>query len=541
MMNFDTVRSANGIEKEDWEGNRQLDVTSLASDIVTAVDFNYIFELDDAEMLEYLIERTGGCFDYKIVMNKVEEDVKTSRKRKPEKPRVLILDLFLNRIIDNAVFFGAESIIKWILNKGGEQAFAKFLLRSGENQSSRRAKKLADAIVSAGYVGLAQLRDPAVILSNLFCGSLSMEDEYKRSPFHYAIMGDRPEVIKLMVQEANRRQDGDTAFHALNKVRTVEKYNPERDNYRYAHHCGTNALQSSILMSRTACMKTLLDFGVDIFPKDGKGEREWNLLTFAICSKSTNRNFTSIDTVKALLDHPRISPEVRQGMICERMGSGQVTPLMVAASRSCQDIVKLLRGYLPAGGMLPANSQGSTALHIATRKRGWEIIPSLVDHQGKDHDGPGNKSEIVELVASEDYVGLTSLDICMNIACSVGKEMGKTPARHRKPNEGEQHSRMEAVLNVTNRLKDSNPSHKKKRHVFEAVQTALLKATKEPNDEAISRWEACHGYDIQHQAMLPETDLVDYGDYDLNTTYIRTFDPKYRYTADPFFPDAADS
>lgn len=514
VMNVDTTEATDCVENEDWtrEGGAALvDVASLASDLLKGLDVDYLVQMDDAEMLEYLLERTGGFFDYEHTMEIVEKDAKACKAGNFEMQKLRAVT-----ILHKAVFLGAEKTVKWVLRKGGEKAFKKFCQRSQESRSSRRAIKLGDAIISNKVPGLAQLQDPCTALATLFCGSLSMEDAEKRTPFHYAVIADRPEMIELLVEEADRRQDRDATIQALNEVRTVEEYNPKKGIISQAYHCGTNALQSSILMGRMRCMKMLLDLGVYIFPEDGMAERGWNLLTFAICSTAVTKNNTPIDIVKALLDHPRISNEVRQKMICERMGSGKVTPLMLATSRLCGDIVKLLRSYLPPGEMLRQDCYGSTVLHIAARKNSWGLVPALLD--GPDHQGKASKdhddlSEIQELVSTEDYVGLTALDIGIITACSTGKEMGRTPQNQAVP-------KMRTILSIHDRLKDSNPSQGRKRPAFGQVQAALLKTIKEAND-------AVGGGGIL-KGIEPQSDLVHYGHYDLGNVSVRVFDARNR-------------
>jgi len=531
VMNVGTAEATGCGESEDWrreDGTALVDVTCLASELVKGEAFSNftvdcLLQMDDPEMLEYLLERTGGFFHYECMMETVEEYAKAYKAGNFE-----IQKLRGVTILHKAAFLGAEKTVKWVLRKGGEKAFKKFLQRSQESRSSRRAMKLGHAIISNKFTGLAQLQDPSTALATLFCGSVSMEDVGKRTPFHYAVIADHPEMIELLIEEADRRQERDAAIQALNQARIVEKYNPKQGIFRQAHHCGTNALQSSILKSRMRCMKTLLDLGVYIFPEDGMAERGWNLLTFAICSQAGNENNAPIETVKALLDHPRISNEVRQKMICERMGSGKVTPLMVATSRLCGDIVKLLRSYLPPGEMLQQDCYGSTALHIAVRKNGWGVVPALLDgldHQGMASEDHDDFSEIQELVSAEDCVGLTALDIGITTACSAGQQMGRAPQNHRNFNQHEWVPIMQTILNVHDRLKDSNPSQGRKRPAFGQVQAGLSKTIKEAND------------DVDDGGILkgiePQSNLVHYGYDDLNYVGVETFNARNRYHMAP--------
>eukprot|EP00803_Ostreobium_quekettii_P001100 evm.model.scf_1543.2 EVM.evm.TU.scf_1543.2 scf_1543:2610-4826(+) len=466
----------------------------LAVNIVRSLSLDPLIVMDGVEILSVLVERTGTAVGWND----------SAFVRELWKKGLMQNETLLHR----AAFFGAERIMKWILNGGGEAAFRVFFQRSQNSQAAQQAKRLAEKMKLSTCESAKDVGDPAVRLSTLFCGSIDMEDCWSRSPFHYAVVADRPAIIQLLFEELRSRGHTELALQVLNKPRIVDPKKPH-----WLSNSGTNAVQSSILMSRVECMNTLLNLGVDLFPKDGKADRGWNLLAFAICSKSEGtKDLGPTVVVKALLANARMTPEVAENMAMEQMGSAEVTPLMLAVSGMFQDIVELLAQQLPCGTLTKQAADGSTALHIAVRKRGWRSAKALLGGDTSLVNERRSQTEIQVTTRMEDHAGLTPLDIGMNVMADACKERACQGKKETRPKDAGKPCSPSPVTKICTELRRWNASADRKRPDFREVQAALLQST----EQVLSTLELQHFTADRNGGVRSVLDLVDYGNEDLN-------------------------
>ncbi|GMH44409.1 hypothetical protein BSKO_12361 [Bryopsis sp. KO-2023] len=498
------------------------DCTKLACELVAAIAPSYggthiVYLLDDPLLLERLIERTGCGLQF------ANDLANLKPKKKKTKPKyvkyggtdvcemaVALMEvdgdeeveeagadfedvskpLRVTTMLHTATICQAKNITGWILAGSAKKAFKIFLESTEKSRSARMAERLGKLFMEKDYTGVSDQGSLEGALSAYCCGHLGMEDDSMKTVFHHAIGCHTVDMLRFILEQTKKLNVEEMAKVIVNRPRIVTVSKKAAFYHRYRNSSGTSPLQAAAFCGQSEALKLLLDYGADFTIPDGRSDRGWNILAFAVACQNHK---SAMETVETLLKHPRLTPEVQTDFAGERMGDNKITPLMIAASIGNAKMVSLLGTLLPKGAFPWQAKGGRTALHIATRrphsKQNLKVVEALLQGDQKrvkldsgDNEQDVIKEEVAKAAASEDHVGLTPLDISVNMVCDNRKESTR-PSRATRQSTLKEESGGQWDLQTYLAVRNANPSLKRNRPRFEDVQASMLQATEEASNQ----------------------------------------------------------